>query len=157
MKAIIQKDIVISLGSLGNIDVPLSLQTLPINQLRFDGQTVIDASQATQFFICDSGIKHVVQHEKSWQQLDCQFCDVVVNDGNTWRIQNAHDIYQAKYSEVDNTRRQLYAQISDPLYMESFRKQSNGLSSEAEEYKRQADAAVELIQTENPWPTPPTN
>ncbi|MFS1922427.1 hypothetical protein [Vibrio lentus] len=68
---------------------------------------------------------------------------------------NQSNKYISEYDQVDSTRRAAYREISDPLYMEAWRKESKGLTDEAAAFRRQADAAVELIQAENPWPTPP--
>ncbi|WP_216599464.1 hypothetical protein [Vibrio hepatarius] len=80
--------------------------------------------------------------------------DEWIND--TW-ITNEANKYIAEYDQVDSARRSAYREVSDPLYIEAWRKESKGLVDEAAEFRQQADAAVELIQAENPWPTPPTN
>ena len=72
-------------------------------------------------------------------------------------VTNESNKYIAEYNQVDNARRVAYREVSDPLYMEAWRKESKGLADEAEAFRQQADAAVELIQSEHPWPTPPTN
>jgi hypothetical protein len=73
---------------------------------------------------------------------------------NTW-VTNESNKYIAEYDQVDSARRAAYREVSDPLYMEAWRKESKGLVDEAAAFRQQADAAVELIQSENPWPTPP--
>ena len=70
-------------------------------------------------------------------------------------VTNQSNKYIAEYDQVDSARRVAYREVSDPLYMEAWRKESKGLVDEAAAFRQQADAAVELIQTENPWPTPP--
>ncbi|MER2495350.1 hypothetical protein ABS858_04545 [Vibrio neptunius] len=70
-------------------------------------------------------------------------------------VTNYSNKYIADYDRVDSARRAAYREVSDPLYMEAFRKESKGFTDEAEEFRQQADAAVEVIQAENPWPTPP--
>lgn len=72
----------------------------------------------------------------------------------TW-VTNESNKYIAEYDQVDSARRADYREVSDPLYMEAWRKESKGLIDEAAAFRQQADAAVELIQAENPWPTPP--
>ncbi|MEZ9463195.1 hypothetical protein AB4178_15965 [Vibrio splendidus] len=72
----------------------------------------------------------------------------------SWVI-NESDRYIAEYDQVDSQRRAAYREVSDPLYMEAWRKESKGLVDEAAAFRQQADAAVELIQAEHPWPTPP--
>ncbi len=73
---------------------------------------------------------------------------------NTW-VTNESNKYIAEYDQVDSSRRAAYREVSDPLYMEAWRKESKGLVDEAAAFRQQADAAVDLIQAENPWPTPP--
>ncbi|WP_418114384.1 hypothetical protein RJD40_18875 [Vibrio scophthalmi] len=80
--------------------------------------------------------------------------DEWINDD--W-VTNLSDKHIADYDQVDTKRRALYREVSDPLYMESYRKEKNGLLDEAADYKAQADAAVEKIQAENPWPVPPAS
>ncbi|MGR5360360.1 hypothetical protein ACPV54_05840 [Vibrio mediterranei] len=78
--------------------------------------------------------------------------DEWINDD--W-LTNQSNKYIAEYDRVDSARRAAYREVSDPLYMEAWRKESKGLADEAAAFRQQADAAVDLIQTENPWPTPP--
>uniref|UniRef100_A0AB39C9V8 Tail protein n=1 Tax=Aliivibrio phage vB_Alvi_H905 TaxID=3234039 RepID=A0AB39C9V8_9VIRU len=75
--------------------------------------------------------------------------DEWIDDG--W-VTNESNRYIAEYNAVDELRRVAYRNISDPLYMESIRKESNGLLDEARDFKNQADEAVKLIQLENPFP-----
>ncbi|MFA0233611.1 hypothetical protein [Vibrio sp. 10N.222.55.C7] len=70
-------------------------------------------------------------------------------------VTNKSNKYIAEYDQVDSARRAAYREVSDPLYMEAWHKESKGLVDEAAAFRQQADAAVELIQAENPWPTPP--
>ena len=72
-------------------------------------------------------------------------------------VTNESNKYIAEYDQVDNARRAAYREVSDPLYMEAWRKESKGLIDEATAFRQQADAAVELIQSEYPWPTSPNN
>ncbi len=70
-------------------------------------------------------------------------------------VTNQSNKYIAEYDQVDSTRRAAYREVSDPLYMEAWRKESKGLVDEAAAFRQQADAAVELIHAEHSWPTPP--
>ena len=72
-------------------------------------------------------------------------------------VTNESNKYIAEYDQVDRARRAAYREVSDPLYIEAWRKESKGLVDEATDFRQQADAAVELIQSEHPWPTPPPN
>lgn len=73
---------------------------------------------------------------------------------DSW-VTNQRKKYITEYDQVDSVRRTAYREVSDPLYMEAWRKESKGLANEAADFRQQADAAVELIQAEHPWPTPP--
>lgn len=77
-------------------------------------------------------------------------------NGTAW-VTNQSNKYIAEYDQVDSARRDAYRNVSDPLYMEALRKEARGLTDDAADFRNQADAAVELIKAENPWPTPPTN
>ncbi|WP_342356322.1 hypothetical protein, partial [Vibrio aestuarianus] len=72
-------------------------------------------------------------------------------------VTNQSNKHIAEYNQVDIARRAAYREVSDPLYMEALRKESRGLTDEAAEYRTQADAAVELIKLNLPWPEPLTN
>lgn len=69
--------------------------------------------------------------------------------------QSESDVYIAKYDAVDSKRRELYSQMSDPLYFEAYRAKDDGDIAKYEGFKAQADAAVDKIKIENPWPVNP--
>ncbi|AQM21491.1 hypothetical protein [Vibrio anguillarum] len=70
-------------------------------------------------------------------------------------VTNESNKYIAEYDVVDSKRRALYTQISDPLYFEAYRAKDDGDIAKYEDFKAQADAAVDKIKTENPWPINP--
>ncbi|WP_261881506.1 hypothetical protein [Vibrio coralliirubri] len=72
-------------------------------------------------------------------------------------VTNKSNQHIAEYNQVDNVRRGLYAQICDPLIAEANIKRLQGFEDDAQTIEAQALAARNKIQTENPWPTPPTN
>ncbi|MCC4783125.1 hypothetical protein LMH77_09445 [Vibrio lentus] len=72
-------------------------------------------------------------------------------------VTNKSDKYIAEYDQVDNVRRSQYAQVCDPLFSEANIKRLQGFEGDARAIEAQALAARDKIQTENPWPTPPTN
>ncbi|MGD8109386.1 hypothetical protein [Vibrio sp. TRT 17S01] len=77
---------------------------------------------------------------------------------DSW-VTNLSDKYIAEYNQVDDTRRYQYDLIVRPLMDEAQIKRVSGTIehlSEADELEKQAIAARLKIQTENPWPTPPT-
>lgn len=63
--------------------------------------------------------------------------------------------YIAEFDQVDNLRRHLYFAMVDPLVSEANIKRLQGKEAEAIELERQAIAAREKIQLENPWPVNP--
>jgi hypothetical protein len=63
--------------------------------------------------------------------------------------------YIAEYDAIDSKRRSLYTQMSDPLYSKARRLERNGEIEKANDYYAQADAAVDKIKSENPWPLNP--
>lgn len=73
-------------------------------------------------------------------------------NGTAW-VTNQSNKYIAEYDQVDNARRAAYRNVSDPLYIEAMRNKESGLMDDAADFKKQADAAVELIKAEFPWPT----
>lgn len=73
-------------------------------------------------------------------------------NGTAW-VTNESNKYIAEYDQVDSARRAAYRNVSDPLYMEALRKEARGLTDDAADFRNQADAAVELIKAEFPWPT----
>lgn len=73
-------------------------------------------------------------------------------NGTAW-VTNQSNKYIAEYDQVDSDRRAAYRNVSDPLYMEALRKEARGLTDDAADFRNQADAAVELIKAEFPWPT----
>ncbi|MEZ8603638.1 hypothetical protein [Vibrio splendidus] len=75
---------------------------------------------------------------------------------NAW-VTNQSNKYIVDYDRLDNVRRGLYAQICDPLIAEANIKRLQGFDVEAQAIEAQALAARAKIQTEHPWPTPPTN
>lgn len=72
-------------------------------------------------------------------------------NGTVW-VTNQSNKYIDEYDQVDSARRSAYRNVSDPLYMEALRKEARGLTDDAADFRNQADAAVELIKAEFPWP-----
>ena len=84
--------------------------------------------------------------------------DEYIND--SW-VTNESNKYIAEYNQVDDARRVAYFQMVTPLIDEAKIKRdlikTPEAIAEADELEQQALAARQKIQTENPWPTPPTN
>jgi len=61
----------------------------PLSSLRFDGANIVDATAITAFFIDSGGLRHIVQHDPSWQALTCNWTDTLIKDAGTWRVKTA--------------------------------------------------------------------
>ena len=76
-------------------------------------------------------------------------------------VTNESNKYIAEYNQVDDARRAAYFQVVTPLIDEAKIKRdlikTPEAIAEADELEQQALAARQKIQTENSWPTPPTN
>ncbi|HFG1770853.1 TPA: phage tail protein [Vibrio cholerae] len=70
-------------------------------------------------------------------------------------VTNISNQYIDEFDQVDNLRRHLYFTMVDPLVSEANIKRLQGKEAEAIELERQAIAAREKIQLENPWPVNP--
>lgn len=90
MKAQVFNDLVISIVHFGRFkgpSVPDSLAALPMTQLRYNGEQVIDAAKRDKFAIDDAGNKRLPEMaDASWQIVKCQFSDELVKDGNKWKV-----------------------------------------------------------------------
>ncbi|MCG9678752.1 hypothetical protein [Vibrio sp. Isolate24] len=84
--------------------------------------------------------------------------DERINDA--W-VTNESNKYIAEYNQVDDARRAAYFQVVTPLIDEAKIKRdlikTPEAIAEADELDKHILAARQKIQTENPWPTPPTN
>nr|MBF4391402.1 phage tail protein [Vibrio anguillarum] len=78
--------------------------------------------------------------------------DEWIND--EW-LTNQSNKYIVEYDTVDSVRRNLYLQVSDPLYNKARRLERNGEIDKANDYYAQADASVIKIEAQNPWPINP--
>ncbi|MGL4223827.1 MAG: hypothetical protein ACRCSE_01590 [Vibrio sp.] len=70
-------------------------------------------------------------------------------------VTNISNQYIAEFYCVDDTRRGLYFSMVDPLVSEANIKRLQGKEVEAGDLEKQALAAREKIQLENPWPVNP--
>lgn len=142
-------------GDVG-IQIPDSLTDIPHAFLRLNQSGKIESiSSATDFYIDDEGRKHLYQQDESQQFISCNHDDVLVKDSDIWRVENENDIYQEQRKTVDEKRESEYTSRVRPFLEEAEIKKHMGNQAE---YTRLMDLAVqerELIQTENPWPTPP--
>ncbi|MAD77563.1 MAG: hypothetical protein CML20_22815 [Rheinheimera sp.] len=129
-----------------------------------------------------SGSEYIEDHRGTtiYDESDCTKSEVVselgpIKDGFTpdkpltvfderidgqW-VTNESNKYIAEYNQVDDARRAAYFQVVTPLIDEAKIKRdlikTPEAIAEADELEQQAKAARQKIQTENPWPTPPTN
>lgn len=76
-------------------------------------------------------------------------------------VTNESNKYIAEYNQVDDARRAAYFQMVTPLIDEAKIKRdlikTPEAIAEAEELDKQILAARQKVQSENPWPTPPSN
>ncbi|AIW21356.1 hypothetical protein F0267_26185 [Vibrio coralliilyticus] len=145
-------------GSMPNLlTVPDSLtNALSLDRLRVVDGALVDAADYSRFYIDAVGVKHIEQHDETWQEIECGYSDVLIKDGSAWRLKTEKDVYQEQYKAVDDKRQSEYTQRVRPYLEEAEIKKHMGDQSE---YTRLMDLAVqerETIQTENPWPEPPT-
>ncbi|NOI20819.1 hypothetical protein F0223_21585 [Vibrio coralliilyticus] len=145
-------------GSMPNLlTVPDNLtDALSLDRLRVIDGELVDAMDYSRFYIDAVGTKHIERHDETWQEIECGYSDVLIKDGSNWRLKNENDVYQEQYKAVDDKRQTEYTQRVRPYLEEAEIKKHMG---EQEEYIRLMDLAVderETIQTENPWPEPPT-
>jgi len=119
------------------------------------GTTIYDESNCTKSeVISELGpIKEGFTPDKPLTEFDDRI-------NGAW-VTNESNKYIAEYNQVDDTRRAAYFQVVTPLIDEAKIKRdlikTPEAISEADELEQQALAARLKIQSENPWPTPPTN
>ncbi|MEZ8930320.1 MULTISPECIES: hypothetical protein [unclassified Vibrio] len=150
MKIIFEYDYPVAFGTHG-IDTDI-----PFEHARKVGGEIVDVSMDTTFFIDSGGRKHVLNID-NYQQLDCHINDELILDNGIWRIETASDVYQIKRTDIAQQRQLEYTQRVRPYLEEAEIKKHMGDQSE---YNRLMDLAVEereKVQTQNPWPTPPTS
>lgn len=80
--------------------------------------------------------------------------DEWINDA--W-VTNQSNKYIHDYAQVDTTRSALYTKLTDPLESELARKQRQGETDEVQVLSDRINELEAKVQTENPYPTPPTN
>lgn len=89
MKAIaFDYDLVIGTGrgDVEGVEIPTHLADAPVSALRYDGDNILDARQASTFYIDDAGTKHIRQNQgATWQRLAVAYEADLVRDGSTWR------------------------------------------------------------------------
>ena len=73
------------------VPLPESLRATNEKSLRVVNGELVNAEEYTDFFIDKFGVKHVVQHDISWQAITCDFGDELVNDDSTWRKRTLAD------------------------------------------------------------------
>ena len=85
--------------------VPENLHHLENGQLVFDGSNLLDVSTITDWLIDDDGHKrHPDIHvDKDWQAMNCNFDDVLIVDGDLWRLETDADrLAAAKARALEN-------------------------------------------------------
>ncbi|NOI32312.1 hypothetical protein [Vibrio coralliilyticus] len=150
---------VLANGSIPNlVMVPSELsEAFSVGRLRVSNGQLVDAADYSRFYIDTVGVKHIERHDETWHEIECDYFDVLIKNDSSWRLKTAQDVYQEQYKTVDDKRQSEYTQRVRPHLEEADIKKHMG---QQDEYSRLMDLAVqerEKIQTENPWPTPPTN
>lgn len=71
-------------GDLPGIDVPVSMEAIPTERMRFNGQVFIDISEVSQFYIDQDGVKHLLRLDPSWPRVTSAWDAELRNDGGVW-------------------------------------------------------------------------
>ncbi|MBW3695738.1 hypothetical protein EK599_08525 [Vibrio sp. T187] len=159
MYAIIQNDLILGRTTEPQKHGKKLEGAIPFHHLRFDGVNIVNVNTLTndEFSIDELGQKHIVNSDEKWQALVCKVTDALVSENGSWRVRNANDDYLEEKRKVDQFRQSEYTRRVRPYLEEAEIKKHMG---EQSEYDRLMDLAVqerEKVQTEHPWPTPPTN
>lgn len=79
-------------GDAVGVLMPDELRGLPNEQLRFDGETLVDATNVTDWWIDDAGVKHLAADpDGAWQSLECAWDDPVMRVNDLWRLETSAD------------------------------------------------------------------
>lgn len=92
MRAQVVGDLVvgIGIGAADGVDIPEALESLPVGRLRVLNGAVVDAAGYGQFYVDDTGRKHLAQGEPGWPLVVCGWDTQLVMDGG-WRVRSAAD------------------------------------------------------------------
>lgn len=93
-------------GDAVGVPVPDELRGLPNEQMRFDGQTLVDAADVTSWWIDDAGIKHLAEDPGgTWQSMECAWDAPIMRVDGLWRVETDADRLEAmkakRKAEVD--------------------------------------------------------
>lgn len=102
-------------------DIPIHISTSPIfahksdiykRFVRFDveSKSIVDARNYSKFFIDSKGVKHIAQHDETWQSLECSFSDELIRSGKTWRIKTTDDELNEKQKTAHVTIKAKHAE-----------------------------------------------
>jgi hypothetical protein len=95
-------------------EVPTKLEPIIYTSLRFDGTNLADASTYTTFYIDDKGRKHVTKSDTSWQQINCNFSDLLAQNNGSWGVISALSAYQSgAYNQFKNLLYQFVTKVCD--------------------------------------------
>lgn len=107
-KLIIDGDLIVGQmdGDAAGMPMPDEMRGLPHEQLRFDGETIVDAADVTSWWIDDAGVKHLAEDpDGTWQSLECAWDDPVMRVNDIWRVEADADRLEAmkakRKAEVD--------------------------------------------------------
>lgn len=136
--------------------IPADLESYDASALRYDGSDIVLPGNYTTFYIDSDGVKHIIQHDDLWQELECAFDDdLTTDDDGNWKVKDSNDEYNENYSSIETSRTEAYTSRVRPYLEEANIKQYQG---DEEEYTRLMELAVAervAIQEEYPWPESP--
>lgn len=122
-----------------------------------DGELIIFSGVMRPIWNCEDGSTKEIDEQElvldGWTDKERKTAFDSWIDGE-W-VTDISAKYIAEFDQVDNLRRHLYFTMVDPLVSEANIKRLQGKEAEAIELERQAIAAREKIQLENPWPLNP--
>jgi len=97
MRAILDGDLIVGTmtgSGFGGPEVPEALRLLPLDRLRYDGASIIDAGTVSQFYIDAAGNKRLAPGDGR-QMLSCRWDDAIVKDGGLWKSKGSSDVLAA--------------------------------------------------------------
>ncbi len=91
--ALVNKDIVVGTSSHDNKRViPAEFFPCELDELRWDGKQVVRLADYQQFYIDERGVKHIIQHDLTWQSLECDAQDgLILNPDGLWQVKTDDD------------------------------------------------------------------
>lgn len=146
MKGVVKNDLLISIiyGDVNGVEIPHT----DISYLRYDpnNNKVIDIRELPQpytFYIDKYGIKHIVQIDKNWQPLECNWNDELIFDKsiNQWRVKTESE----KISELKQEAQKRLVQYEKQRLQKILDEYSYIDLSDVQLYANQNDTEAQAI------------